>query len=251
MVYKQTILMSELSREQLYAIAWMQHDAGLIDCALDTMNMIIDADPKLSHFEQQLFENLHKRRIAPLREFLSSDNMDVISTAEDRELLPRVRMDVLKKLISYMTDAIYKIDTELLPNAKDDRSTVFLQRLRADYFRYIAETEDKEENALEKARDGYTRALEHARAHLKANDSVFLGVIVNYTLFLENELGMVEEAFKLGQETVAAYDTLNETAGPIDQNEAGEQLELRNMLYERFCQSEANDDFLEEEELMD
>merc|ERR1712190_698112 len=77
------------------------------------------------------------------------------------------------------------LDGALIPKASNGESKVFYQKMKADYYRYIAEfTEgDKKSKAAESARLAYEQAAQVAEKDLAVTHPIRLGLALNYSVF--------------------------------------------------------------------
>merc|ERR1712151_550215 len=77
------------------------------------------------------------------------------------------------------------LDKGLIPKASNGESKVFYQKMKADYYRYIAEfTEgDKKKASSESARQAYEAAQGVAEKDLVVTHPIRLGLALNYSVF--------------------------------------------------------------------
>merc|ERR1711874_30173 len=93
------------------------------------------------------------------------------------------------------------LDGKLIGTAGSGESKVFYQKMKADYYRYIAEftigaAKDK---AAENARGAYEEAKKIAEADLAVTHPIRLGLILNYSVFQYEVLSNPEEACKMAR----------------------------------------------------
>merc|ERR1712137_457012 len=99
-------------------------------------------------------------------------------------------------------DSILKLlDETLIPKTTGGESKVFYQKMKADYYRYIAEFSegDKKKDASEKARLAYEDASSVAAQDLAVTHPIRLGLALNYSVFQYEVLGNQDEACKMGR----------------------------------------------------
>merc|ERR1712050_308569 len=77
------------------------------------------------------------------------------------------------------------LDGNLIPKATSGESKVFYQKMKADYYRYIAEFTDgdKKTQAAESARQAYEAAKVVAEKDLVVTHPIRLGLALNYSVF--------------------------------------------------------------------
>merc|ERR1712003_298735 len=87
------------------------------------------------------------------------------------------------------------LDANLIPKAGNGESKVFYQKMKADYYRYIAEFTDgdKKSKAAESARAAYEEAAKVAEKDLVVTHPIRLGLALNYSVFLYEVLADPDE----------------------------------------------------------
>merc|ERR1711976_640132 len=107
-------------------------------------------------------------------------------------------------------------DGNLIGKASSGESKVFYQKMKADYYRYIAEfTEgDKKTQAAENARLAYEEASKVAEKDLVVTHPIRLGLALNYSVFQYEVLSNPEEACKMArtafEDAIAELDNVSE-----------------------------------------
>merc|ERR1712003_291788 len=94
------------------------------------------------------------------------------------------------------------LDKNLIPKCTSGESKVFYQKMKADYYRYIAEyTEgDKKKGASDSATEAYKAAQAVAEKDLAVTHPIRLGLALNFSVFQYEVLGQPEEACKMARE---------------------------------------------------
>merc|ERR1739841_284318 len=102
------------------------------------------------------------------------------------------------------------------PKASNGESKVFYQKMKADYFRYIAEfsTGDAKSKAAENARLAYQEASNVAEKDLAVTHPIRLGLALNYSVFQYEVLANPDEACKMArtafEDAIAELDNVAE-----------------------------------------
>merc|ERR1712056_69713 len=93
------------------------------------------------------------------------------------------------------------LDNNLISKAANGESKVFYQKMKADYYRYIAEfTEgDAKSKAAESARQAYQDAHSVAEKDLAVTHPIRLGLALNYSVFQYEVLSNPDEACKMAR----------------------------------------------------
>merc|ERR1711997_523617 len=93
------------------------------------------------------------------------------------------------------------LDGSLISKASTGESKVFYQKMKADYYRYIAEFSngDAKSKAAESARQAYAEAQKVAEKDLAVTHPIRLGLALNYSVFQYEVLGNPDEACKMAR----------------------------------------------------
>jgi 14-3-3 protein epsilon len=108
------------------------------------------------------------------------------------------------------------LDKNLIPKAGNGESKVFYQKMKADYWRYIAEfsTGDKKAKAAESARAAYQDAADVAEKDLAVTHPIRLGLALNFSVFQYEVLQQPDEACKMArtafEDAIAELDNVAE-----------------------------------------
>merc|ERR1711945_35320 len=108
------------------------------------------------------------------------------------------------------------LDDKLIAKASNGESKVFYQKMKADYYRYIAEFSDadKKSKAAESARAAYAEAQSVAEKDLAVTHPIRLGLALNYSVFQYEVLQKPEEACKMArtafEDAIAELDNVAE-----------------------------------------
>merc|ERR1712228_967639 len=108
------------------------------------------------------------------------------------------------------------LDANLVPKSTADESKVFYLKMKADYYRYIAEFTDgdKKTKAAESARVAYSEAQAVAEKGLAVTHPIRLGLALNFSVFQYEVLQNPEEACKMArtafEDAIAELDNVAE-----------------------------------------
>lgn len=178
---------------------------------------LIKENPKLSPDERNLLSVAYKALTGSRRTALRTvnaflDEETIKSVPERVKELQVLRSKLATELDQYCQELIQLIDTSLLPQAEDDDTKVFYQKLEADYYRYSVEFKTGEERKTnsDKAKVAYETAMDIAQKLQKANPQ-FLGLALNYSVFLYEIAEEKQKAIELADNTFkGAVDLLDE-----------------------------------------
>merc|ERR1712060_158371 len=108
------------------------------------------------------------------------------------------------------------LDGKLIGTAGNGESKVFYQKMKADYYRYIAEFTDgdKKSKAAESARAAYKDAQAVAEKDLAVTHPIRLGLALNFSVFMYEVLSNPDEACKMArtafEDVIAELDNVSE-----------------------------------------
>jgi len=126
------------------------------------------------------------------------------------------RKKIENELAKICNDVLSVLDKHLIPSATTGESKVFYQKMKGDYYRYLAEfAVESEKKAIgEKSLSAYGEATEVAHQHLPPTHPIRLGLALNFSVFYYEILGSPENACKLAKQAfdsaIAELDTLSE-----------------------------------------
>merc|ERR1711966_641573 len=119
----------------------------------------------------------------------------------------------LQKICDTILDLL---DSNLISSASTGESKVFYQKMKADYYRYIAEFSegDAKAKAAESARAAYQEAQDVAEKDLAVTHPIRLGLALNYSVFQYEVLSNPDEACKMArtafEDAIAELDNVAE-----------------------------------------
>jgi len=120
------------------------------------------------------------------------------------------------ELDSICSTILELLNGNLLEKASSDESKVFYHKMKADYYRYIAEfkTDDAKTSAAENARKAYEDASTIAKEGLPVTHPIRLGLALNFSVFQYEVLGSPEAACSMArtafEDAIAELDNVAE-----------------------------------------
>jgi 14-3-3 protein epsilon len=175
---------------------------------VDLVKRVIDADPILDAGQRDLLSLAYKSVITNRRNGLRYINAlldrEEAKASEFRlEQITILRSTILSELETYALELIHLIDEKLLPATVKPEVQVYYQKMKGDYWRYIAEGKDgtEKEEAANQAKEAYEKALKIAQEHIPLATPIHLGVILNYSVYLCEITGEKQEAIEFAQKT--------------------------------------------------
>jgi len=161
------------------------------------------------------YKNVVGARRASLRIIGSIEAKEKEKGSQNATLVTSYKANVEKELDDICSDILSLLDQYLISKASGPEASVFYLKMKADYYRYLAEfakDEAKKSNA-ESADAAYKSATESA-AQLAPTHPIRLGLALNYSVFLYEVQGETSRACDLAKEAfdnaIAELDTLDE-----------------------------------------
>lgn len=172
------------------------------------MRELIAENPKLSSEERNLFSICYKSLTTKRRSGIRTVNAYMDDEANQRVPEFMARLTEFKERLSGELDAlcnevISTVDQKLMPTASDSISRVFYLKLKADYYRYLVEfkgNQEKQEGAA-KAKRAYDAAMKIATESFPKAHPTYLGLALNYSVFLYEIADEKDTAVELADKT--------------------------------------------------
>jgi len=108
------------------------------------------------------------------------------------------------------------LNDHLIPSSTSGPGKVFFEKMKGDYYRYMAEftSGDKRQAAVDGAGKAYKAAFDLAVAELDPTNGIRLGLALNYSVFLYEILNSPEEACSMAKkafdDAIARLDYISE-----------------------------------------
>merc|ERR1711964_47474 len=126
------------------------------------------------------------------------------------------RAKVEAELQKICDEIIDLLTNSLIKEGGEGESKVFYFKMKADYYRYIAEftSDAKKTKAAESAKESYSAAVKVAEKDLAVTHPIRLGLALNYSVFQYEVLGNPDEACKMAraafEDAIAELDNVAE-----------------------------------------
>jgi len=209
------------NREKSVYFAKLAEQAERYDEMADHMKEVGKIPQELSVEERNLLSVAYKNTVGSRRaawriitsieqKEKSKGNADQAGFA--REYCTKVE----NELDSICSQILELLNSNLLEKASTDESKVFYHKMKADYYRYIAEfkTGEAKTAAAESARQAYDAASTIATAGLPVTHPIRLGLALNFSVFQYEVLANPEEACKMArtafEDAIAELDNVAE-----------------------------------------
>ena len=209
------------NREKEVYLAKLAEQAERYDEMSTHMEVVGKLPDELSVEERNLlsvaYKNAAGSRRAAWRVMTSVKEKEGAKGNEEQAKYAKEFCGKVEKELQDICDRILKLlDSDLIPKATTGESKVFFQKMKADYYGYIAEfsEDDKKAKAAESARLAYQEASTVAEKDLVVTDPLRLGLALNYSVFQYEVLSNPDEACEMArtafEDAIAELDNVAE-----------------------------------------
>ncbi|XP_074643844.1 14-3-3 protein epsilon-like isoform X2 [Tubulanus polymorphus] len=212
--------MDTINREDHVYTAKLAEQAERYDEMVDAMKKVANLNVELSIEERNLlsvaYKNVIGARRSSWRIVCSLELKEDSKSAEKRAKIAEYKAVVEKELEEKCNDIISVIDDHLEPAANNAEAKVFYNKMKGDYYRYLAEFRNGNgrKTAAENSLEAYKAASKIAESDLQPTNPIRLGLALNFSVFYFEILNSSERACRLAKsafdEAIAELDTLNE-----------------------------------------
>ena len=209
------------NRDKEVYFAKLAEQAERYDEMADHMEQVGNLQDELSVEERNLLsvacKNAVGSRRAAWRIITSVEQKEKAKGNEEQAKYAREYCDKVEAELQKICDTILGLlDQNLIAKSTTGESKVFYQKMKADYYRYIAEFsgDDKKQRAAESARQAYAEASTVAEKDLVVTHPIRLGLALNYSVFQYEVLQNPDEACKMArtafEDAIAELDNVAE-----------------------------------------
>jgi len=208
------------SREENVYLAKLAEQAERYDEMVAAMKKVAELDTELTVEERNLLSVAYKNVVGSRRA-----SWRIISSIEQKEKskdnaahVAQIRSyceKVEKELEGICSDVLGVLDNHLIKSAENAESKVFYNKMKGDYYRYLAEFagEDRKKELASKGQEAY-QAAKVAEEALPPTHPIRLGLALNYSVFYYEILNEPEKACELAKkafdDAIAELDNLTE-----------------------------------------
>merc|ERR1712032_974925 len=201
--------------------AKLAEQAARYDEMADYMEEVGKTGEDLTVEERNLLSVAYKNAVgsrrAAWRIITSVEQKEKTKGNEDNATYAKEYCTKVESELDKICEAVLKLlDNKLIAKANSGESKVFYQKMKADYYRYIAEykVDDAKKEAAENARKAYDAAQEVATKDLAVTHPIRLGLALNFSVFQYEVLSNPDEACKMArtafEDAIAELDNVAE-----------------------------------------
>jgi len=209
------------SRDKDVYFAKLAEQAERYDEMASYMEAVGKLPDELSVEERNLLSVAYKNAVgsrrAAWRIITSVENKEKSKGNEEQSKFAKEYCVKVEGELQKICDTILGVlAANLIPKASSGESKVFYQKMKADYYRYIAEFTAGEEKtkASENAKMAYAEAHTVAEKDLAVTHPIRLGLALNYSVFQYEVLQQPDEACKMArtafEDAIAELDNVAE-----------------------------------------
>ena len=158
--------------------------------AMETLRELVEYDPVFDVAKRRLFHTIYKSHMDSLRSVLElcrSYHDFEVGQGKERHaaMLEEKREKNFERLLNCVKECVELIDNSLLPNAADTEATVAFQRMKGDFYRYVAEHSDESESitAATNAEEAYREAVALADQFLPKFSQLRMELLLSVAVF--------------------------------------------------------------------
>merc|ERR1711957_736688 len=208
-------------REKNVYFAKLAEQAERYDEMADFMEKVGQEKDELGVEERNLLSVAYKNAVgsrrAAWRIITSVEQKEKTKGNEEQAKYAKEYCGKVESELQKICDTILGLlDSNLISKSSTGESKVFYQKMKADYYRYIAEFSQGEAKTLaaENARKAYADAQTVAEKDLAVTHPIRLGLALNYSVFQYEVLSNPDEACKMArtafEDAIAELDNVAE-----------------------------------------
>lgn len=199
-----------LSREELLYLATASEQAERYENLVDYMKQLIaqinkgeNSSEELSEVERKIFSTGCKKKLEPIR--YAWLDLDAVEQKEENRggrhiaALKEYRTTLKHKVEVFCREIVGYINSSVLPICQSVECKAFFLKMRADFYRYLAECSlgEHQDKAYEDCIRAYDEAVKVAIEGLKVDHYVRMGVILNFGIFYAELRGEVKKGLEI------------------------------------------------------
>ncbi|KAG6521078.1 hypothetical protein ZIOFF_018144 [Zingiber officinale] len=212
---------SPKERESFVYTAKLAEQAERYDDMVEVMKKAAKLDVELTVEERNLlsvgYKNVIGARRAAWRVFNSiAQKEEARGNEQHAKMIKEYRLKVESELSDICSDIMTVIDEHLIPSSTAAEPLVFYNKMKGDYYRYLAEfkTGNEKKDVADQSLKAYEAATSTAESELSPTHPIRLGLALNFSVFYYEILNSPERACHLAKqafdEAISELDTLSE-----------------------------------------
>ncbi|KAL8426072.1 hypothetical protein Efla_007345 [Eimeria flavescens] len=224
-----------MAREEFVYVASVAQETDRFDDVVKAMKEVVAEGKGLNRDEATLFSLGYKQKITSCRNtwrnisLLESKGLETGNPVPER--LIQYRQEIEKETEDICNEVIQLVEHDILPNVKGAESEAFFVKMKADYYRYLAEfaQENSFDSVVQKALEAYEQASKIADEGLPEGHPVRLGIALNFSVFYFEALNDQTKACELAK---AAIGTPESALSALPEDQARDSESMLKLLQE-------------------
>ncbi len=239
---------TKYERDEYIFLARLYEKAEKPVQTIEFIKKMVELNPMLNREEKKVLTSGYKYMITNNR-----NSWKLINSLEKKEAkkgnssnlesIKEIKTRVENEMRSTIDDVQDLIDNFLLPNANKNESRAFYLKMKADYYRYLAEfAVDEEKNeAIQLAYDAYKEAYDIAEKNLSNSNNTRLGLALNFSVFCYEIGNAKQDACMIAK---AAFEESMKVLDDLEKSKAKETILIIQILKENLLlwTNELNED---------
>ncbi len=202
----------EEDKASFVELAKLCEQAERYEDMVEAMKKVTSFKEDLSTEERNLLSVAYKNVVGSRRSAwrVVSSLEDRVDDDDEKNLRATYKGKIADELSTLCNEVITLLDDALIPNAKQSEnheSVVFYLKMKGDYYRYLVEAKQNEEENKANSKKAYEDAKDRSDEQLPTTHPIRLGLALNFSVFYYEINDNPGEACKLAKE---AFDSAME-----------------------------------------
>jgi 14-3-3 protein epsilon len=235
------------SRDEYVYLAKLHERAERFSEMVSHIINFVKLDSNLSIEERNIlsagFKNVISSKRASWRLMNSEEKKEEKKNSQNLAYSREIKSRIEDEMRDICDSIQSTLDNYLIPNSKDFENKVFYLKLKGDYYRYRGEftTGTEFENTVNQAEKAYKDAYEIAEKHIPIQNSIRLGLALNFSVFYYEIKLLKEEACEIAKN---AFEEAIKIVDDLERNKAKDTLLIIQLLKENLIlwNNDNNDD---------
>lgn len=193
-------------------------ELGRYDDAVRYARQLIQINPSLNHDQRIFLSSSYHEAVSRRRQdvLMLTQCVDAIIEEDKKQILEEIVNRLRANIHDYCMDIIQIANELLLPASDSPITTVFYEKMKADYFRYDSEVQvgDLKIQSAQNAEGCYKKAISLARDVIQPSHPVYLGIILNYCVYLVDIKNDISSARNITENAIRAAEDCEEQFKP-------------------------------------
>ena len=242
-----------LTKEENIYMAKICEQTERFDEMVEYMRKVLTEADHLNTEERNLlsvaFKNSVGTRRTAWRIASSLENKEESKGGKNVKLVKDMKTKLEGELDEICNEIIGLLDSKLIESAKEEAEKIFYIKMKADYYRYIAEYAQggQKKKVVDEAHQAYKDANEISTKGLKPTNPIRLGLSLNYSVFFYESLDDKDKACEFAKQ---AFDDAIAEIDQLEEDDYKDSTTIMQLLRDNLTlwESERNEEGEEDED---